>query len=48
MRKGISREVRDLIDDAHTRANRLDALRWAFISAMLTGMSVYFLDQFER
>ena len=41
------REVRDLIDDEHTRANRLDALRLGFIFAMLTGMSVYFLDQFE-
>jgi hypothetical protein len=41
------RAVRDLIDDEHTRANRLDALRLGFISAMLTGMAVYFLDQFE-
>ena len=41
------REVRDLIDDEHTRANRLDALRLGFIFAMLTGMAVYFIDQFE-
>jgi hypothetical protein len=41
------REVRDLIDDEHTRANRLDALRLGFVFAMLTGMGVYFLDQFE-
>jgi len=41
------REVRDLIDDEHTRANRLEALRVGFVFAMLTGMGVYFLDQFE-
>ena len=41
------REVRNLIDDEHTRANRLDALRLGFIFAILTGMAVYFLDQFE-
>jgi hypothetical protein len=41
------REVRDLIDDEHTRANRLDALRLGFVLAMLTGMAVYFVDQFE-
>jgi hypothetical protein len=41
------REVRDLIDDEHTKANRLDALRIGFIFAMLAGMAVYFIDQFE-
>ena len=41
------REVRNLIDDEHTRDNRLDALRLGFIFAILTGMAVYFLDQFE-
>jgi hypothetical protein len=41
------RAIRDLIDDEHTRANRLDALRLGFIFAMLTGMAVYFIDQFE-
>jgi hypothetical protein len=42
------REVRDLIDDEHTRANRLDALRVGFIFAILTAMAVYFIDQFEQ
>ncbi len=41
------RQVRDLIDDEHTKANRLDALRIGFIFAMLAGMAVYFVDQFE-
>ena len=41
------RDVRDLIDDEHTKANRLDALRIGFIFAMLAGMAVYFIDQFE-
>jgi len=42
-----AREIRDLIDDEHTRANRLDALRLGFIFAIVTGMAIYFLDQFE-
>jgi hypothetical protein len=42
-----SRAVRDLIDDENTRANRLDALRAGFLAAMLTGIVLYFVDQFE-
>lgn len=42
-----AREVRDLIDDENTRANRHDALRWGFLASMLTGILLYFLDQFE-
>ncbi|HTU10661.1 MAG TPA: hypothetical protein VMG08_07140 [Allosphingosinicella sp.] len=41
------RAVRDLIDDENTRANRHDALRVGFVAAMLTGIFLYFLDQFE-
>jgi hypothetical protein len=40
------REVRDLIDDEHTRANRLEALRIGFLFAMLTAIALYFVDQF--
>jgi hypothetical protein len=40
------REVRDLIDDEHTRASRLEGLRVGFIVAMLTAILLYFVDQF--
>ena len=39
------REVRELIDDENTRANRLDGIRWGFIAAMLTAMIIYFWVQ---
>lgn len=42
-----ARDVRNLIDDENTRANRLDALRWGFLAAMLTGVLLYFWDQLE-
>ena len=41
------REVRDLIDDENTRANRLDGIRYGFIAAMVTTMLVYFLVPIE-
>lgn len=41
------REVRDLIDDENTRANRLDAMRWGFLFTMAAGFVVYFLTMFE-
>lgn len=41
------REVRDLIDDENTRANRLEGIRYGFIAAMLTTMVVYFLVPIE-
>jgi hypothetical protein len=41
------REVRDLIDDESTRANRLEGMRWGFIAAILGGIGAYFLAQFE-
>jgi hypothetical protein len=42
-----SKEVRDLVDDENTRANRASGMTLGFIFAMLAGMALYFLDQFE-
>jgi ABC-type Fe3+ transport system permease subunit len=42
-----SREVRDLIDDESSRANRLEGLRIGFIFAVLTAIVLYFVDQFS-
>jgi hypothetical protein len=41
------REVRDLIDDENTRANRLDAIRYGYIAAMLMAMIAYFWMQVD-
>ena len=41
------KEVRNLIDDENTRANRLDAMRWGFLFTMAGGLIVYFLTIFE-
>jgi len=41
------REVRDLIDDENTRANRLDGFRYGFIASMLATMAVYFIVPIE-
>jgi hypothetical protein len=41
------KEIRDLIDDENTRANRLDAMRWGFLFTMAAGVAVYFLTMFE-
>lgn len=41
------REVRDLIDDENTRANRFDAMRMGFLSAMVAAMIIYVLTLFE-
>lgn len=41
------RQVRDLIDDENTRANRLEAMRWGFLFTMAGGLLVYFLTMFE-
>jgi hypothetical protein len=41
------REVRSMIDDELTRANRNDAMRLGFIFAMLTCIVVYFITMFE-
>jgi ABC-type Fe3+ transport system permease subunit len=41
------KEVRDLIDDESSRANRLEGLRMGFIFAVLTAIALYFVDQFS-
>jgi hypothetical protein len=41
------REVRELIDDENTRANRMDAIRYGYIAAMLSAMVIYFWVQVE-
>jgi hypothetical protein len=41
------KEVRDLLDDENTRANRNDALRWGFLSAMAAAIGVYALTLFD-
>ncbi len=41
------KEVRDLIDDESSRANRLEGLRTGFIFAVLTAIVLYFTDQFS-
>ena len=42
------REIRELIDDENTRANRASAMSFGFIAGMLAAMALYFLNQFER
>jgi ABC-type Fe3+ transport system permease subunit len=42
-----SKEVRDLINDESTRANRASAMTAGFVAAMLAAMAVYFIEQFE-
>jgi len=42
-----SAEVRALVDDESTRANRASAMTAGFIAAMLAAMAVYFIEQFE-
>jgi hypothetical protein len=41
------REVRDLIDDEGTRANRLDAMRIGFLFACCAALAAYFIAQFQ-
>ena len=41
-------EVRDLIDDENTRANRNEAMRWGFMLSMATAVGVYFLTMFDN
>ncbi len=40
-------EVRDVIDDEHTRANRLDGIRLGFILAVVAALGCYFIDRLE-
>ena len=42
-----ARAVRDLVDDEHTRANRLDAMRAGFLASMLTGIVLYVVAQLD-
>ena len=42
-----SREVRDMIDDEGTRANRSEALRWGFVVSTLTAITLYFVAMIE-
>src|SRR3954470_533922 len=41
------REVRDLVDDENTRANRNEAMRWGFLFAMGSAIGVYILTMFD-
>ena len=41
------KEVRDLIDDENTRANRTDAMRWGFLFSMAAAIAVYALTLFD-
>ena len=41
------REVRELIDDENTRANRLDAIRFGYIASMMVAMAIYFWTQVQ-
>ena len=41
------KEVRDLIDDENTRANRNEAMRWGFLFAMASAIGIYVLTMFE-
>jgi|SRR6187551_1183405 len=41
------REIRELINDEQTRANRASAMSVGFIASMLGAMVVYFVEQFE-
>jgi hypothetical protein len=42
-----SKEVRALLDDDVTRANRVDALRVGFLATMAAGIVLYFITLFE-
>jgi hypothetical protein len=41
------KEVRDLLDDENTRANRDEAMRWGFLIAMSGAIGVYILAMIE-
>ena len=41
------KELRDLLDDENTRANRSDAIRWGFIIAMATAIGIETLTMFD-
>jgi len=41
------KEVRDLIDDENTRANRNEGMRWGFLFSMAAAIGVYALTLFD-
>ncbi len=41
------REVRDLIDDENTRANRVEAMRFGFIIGMVAAIILYIVTLFD-
>jgi hypothetical protein len=41
------KEVRDLLDDENTRANRNDGMRWGFLFSMAAAIAVYALTIFD-
>jgi len=41
------KEVRDLVDDENTRANRNEAMRWGFLFAMGSAIAIYVLTMFD-
>ena len=41
------KEVRDLIDDEGTRANRVAALGWGFVMAILSAIALYMVSIFS-
>ena len=41
------KEVRDLIDDENTRANRNEGMRWGFLFAMGSAIAIYVLTMFD-
>ena len=42
-----SKEVRNLVDDENTRANRNEAMRWGFLFAMVSAIGIYVLTMFD-
>lgn len=42
-----SKQVRDLIDDENTRANRLDAIRIGYLFGMTAAIACYVIDHYE-
>ena len=42
-----TKQVREMIDDESTRANRLEAMRLGFLFAICGALTAYFLDQFQ-
>lgn len=42
------KQVRDLIDDENSRANRNDAMRWGFLFSMAAAIGIYILSMFDN